>query len=90
MIYYVQVQSLHQISTTCLYLDKLLKALRKALADYTANVSGRNTDHTVDKEDFIYGKDFVKLALLQTAANAVSDSRESMSMCIWDIRKWRN
>lgn len=82
MIYYVQVQSLHQISTTCLYLDKLLKALRKALADYTANVSGRNTDHTVDKEDFIYGKDFVKLALLQTAANAVSDSRESMSMCI--------
>lgn len=82
MIYYVQVQSLHQISTTCLYLDKLLKALRKALSDYIANVSGRNTDHTVDKEDFIYGKDFVKLALLQTAANAVSDSRESMSMCI--------
>ncbi len=80
----------------------IVKALRKALADYTANVGGRNTDPTIDKavlikrvleviaaaEDFLYrkgfllndlveAKDFTKLALLQEAANAVSDSRES-------------
>lgn len=80
----------------------IVKALRKALADYTANVGGRSTDPTVDKgeliehvleviaaatefldskdfdlEDLIQAKDFVKLGLLQTAANAVSDSRES-------------
>ena len=81
----------------------IVKALRKALADYTANVGGRNTDPTVDKDeliahlletieaakdfldskdfdlgDLIYAKDFAKLSLLQTAANAVSDSRESI------------
>lgn len=80
----------------------IVKALRKALADYTANVSGRNTDPTIDKtelikrvleviaaaDDFLHSKgfllndlvaakDFSKLALLQDAANAVSDSRES-------------
>lgn len=80
----------------------IVKALRKALADYTANVGGRETDPTIDKEeliehvletisaaieflcsrnfeleDLIKAKDFSKLALLQTAANAVSDSRES-------------
>lgn len=80
----------------------IVKALRKALADYTANVGGRSTDPTVDKgeliehileviaaatefldskefdlEDLIQAKDFAKLGLLQTAANAVSDSRES-------------
>lgn len=79
----------------------IVKALRKALADYTANVGGRNTDPTIDKavlikrvleviaaEDFLHkngfllndlveAKDFTKLALLQEAANAVSDSRES-------------
>ena len=80
----------------------IVKALRKALADYTANVGGRSTDPTVDKgeliehvletisaatefldskefdlEDLIHARDFVKLGLLQTAANTVSDSRES-------------
>ena len=80
----------------------IVKALRKALADYTANVGGRETDPTIDKEeliehmletisaaieflcgrnfeleDLIKAKDFSKLALLQIAANAVSDSRES-------------
>ncbi len=80
----------------------IVKALRKALADYTANIGGRNTDPTVDKtelikrvlevieaaDDFLHSKgfllnnlvaakDFAKLALLQDAANAVSDSRES-------------
>lgn len=80
----------------------IVKALRKALADYTANVSGRNTDPTIDKtelikrvleviaaaddflrskgfllSDLVTAKDFAKLALLQDAANAVSDSRES-------------
>ncbi len=80
----------------------IVKALRKALADYTANVGGRSTDPTVDKgeliehvleviaatiefldskdfdlEDLIHARDFAKLGLLQTAANAVSDSRES-------------
>lgn len=81
----------------------IVKSLRKALADYTANVSGDfGNDPTVDKdlliarivevinaskeflkekefdiEDLISAKDFNKLALLQTAANAVSDSRES-------------
>lgn len=80
----------------------IVKALRKALADYTANVGRRSTDPTVDKgeliehvleviaaatefldskefdlEDLIQARDFAKLGLLQTAANAVSDSRES-------------
>lgn len=80
----------------------IVKALRKALADYTANVGGRSTDPTVDKgeliervlevivaaseflrskgfilNDLVSAKDFSKLALLQEAANAVSDSRES-------------
>ena len=31
----------------------IVKALRKALADYTANVGGRNTDPTVDKGELI-------------------------------------
>jgi type I restriction enzyme R subunit len=81
----------------------IVKALRKALADYTANTGGRNTDPTVDKaelitrvleaissaeefleekdfelNDLIYAKDFTKLGMLQTAANAVSDSKESV------------
>lgn len=85
----------------------IVKALRKALADYTANVGGRSTDPTVDKgeliehvleviaaatefldskgfdlEDLIQAKDFTKIALLQTAANAVSDSRESRKQFI--------
>ena len=80
----------------------IVKALRKALADYTANIGGRSTDPTVDKvelighvletiaaatefldnkdfdlDDLIHAKDFAKLSLLQTAANAVSDCRES-------------
>ena len=80
----------------------IVKALRKALADYTANVGGRSADPTVDKgeliervlevmaaaseflrikgfilNDLVLAKDFAKLALLQEAANAVSDSRES-------------
>lgn len=80
----------------------IVKALRKALADYTANVSGSSgADPTVDKEvliarihktiaaaeafldahgfsleKLICAKDFEKLALLQTAANAVSGSLE--------------
>jgi type I restriction enzyme R subunit len=80
----------------------IVKALRKALADYTANVTGNGgSDPTVDKEKLIariletiataenflngYGfslrelinaKDFEKLALLQTAANAVSATIE--------------
>ena len=31
----------------------IVKALRKALADYTANTGGRNTDPTVDKEQLL-------------------------------------
>lgn len=80
----------------------IVKALRKALADYTANADGQNgANPTVDKEeliarildtisaakdylkqhnfclqDLIDGKDFEKLALLQTAANAVSGTLE--------------
>ena len=80
----------------------IVKALRIALADYTANVDGNSgTDPTVDKEKLIariletigaaeqflkeHGFDlgqlisaagFEKLALLQTAANAVSDTIE--------------
>lgn len=80
----------------------IVKALRKALADYTGNVDGNSgTDPTVDKEKLIariletigaaeqflneHGFDlgqlisaagFEKLALLQTAANAVSDTIE--------------
>ena len=81
----------------------IVKALRKALADYTASVGVRNTDPTVDKgeliervleviaaaiaflhsKDFnlnnlVAAKDFEKLALLQEAANVVSESRESI------------
>ncbi len=78
----------------------IVKALRKALADYTANVTGNGgSDPTIDKDKLIariletitaaeafldgYGfslqelinaKDFEKLALLQTAANAVVSS----------------
>ena len=80
----------------------IVKALRKALADYTANVGGRSTDPTIDKgeliehilevidaaeeflrcknfklKELVEAKDFTKLALLQTAANAVSESRET-------------
>jgi len=80
----------------------IVKALRKALADYTANVAGNGgSDPTVDKdkliarifetiaaaEAFLDGhgfdlrmlinaRDFEKLALLQTAANAVSSTIE--------------
>ena len=80
----------------------IVKALRKALADYTANVNGNGgSDPTVDKKKLIarivetiaaaeafldgYGfslqklvdaKDFEKLALIQTAANAVSSTIE--------------
>lgn len=79
----------------------IVKALRKALADYTSNVDGNGMDPTVDKEkliariletitaaeqflqehDFslqslISAEGFEKLALLQTAANAVSDTIE--------------
>lgn len=80
----------------------IVKALRKALADYTANVNGNNgADPTVDKEkliariletidaaeafldsygislqDLVQTGDFEKLALLQTAANAVSSTIE--------------
>ena len=78
----------------------IVKALRKALADYTAN-GGGGSDPTVDKDELIarimdtlaaadayltecdfclltliQAKDFEKLALLQTAANAVSGSLE--------------
>ncbi len=80
----------------------IVKALRKALADYTANVGGISTDPTIDKSeliervsevmeaadtflrsrgfvlnDLVMARDFDKLALLQEAANTVSDSRES-------------
>lgn len=80
----------------------IVKALRKALADYTANADGNGgADPTADKEkliarisetiaaaenflagyDFslqtlIQAKNFEKLALLQTAANAVSSAIE--------------
>lgn len=79
----------------------IVKALRKALADYTANV-GSGIDPTVDKGELIArileviaatdtflkvhnfslkalveAKDFTKLALLQDAANAVSESKET-------------
>lgn len=80
----------------------IVKALRKALADYTANVNGDGgADPTVDKEkliarildtistaeaflasygislqDLVQARDFEKLALLQTAANAVSSTIE--------------
>lgn len=79
----------------------IVKALRKALADYTANVGG-TCDPTIDKDELISrileviqaaelfleehdfslralveAKDFTKLSLLQDAANAVSDSRET-------------
>ena len=80
----------------------IVKALRKALADYTANVNGTGgADPTVDKgqlisriletiaaaENFLAerdfslqtlvgAKDFEKLQLIQTAANAVSSTIE--------------
>lgn len=80
----------------------IVKALRKALADYTANVTGTGgADPTIDKEKLIAriletvaaaekflaergvslqalvdARDFQKLALLQTAANAVSSTVE--------------
>ncbi len=80
----------------------IVKALRKALNDYTADMNGvGGSDPTVDKEtlitrisetiaaaesfladrDFslqtlIDARDFQKLSLLQTAANAVSDTLE--------------
>lgn len=80
----------------------IVKALRKALADYTANITGNGgSDPTVDKakliarvletlaeaENFLAGygfhlqkligaKDFERLSLLQTAANAVSSTIE--------------
>lgn len=85
----------------------IVKALRKALADYTANVGGGSTDPTIDKgeliervfetivaateflkskefdlDDLIYAKDFAKISLLLTAANAVSDSMESKKQFI--------
>jgi len=80
----------------------IVKALRKALADYTANIGGDGTDPTVDKDklinriseiiaegtdyllqrgfklsELIVAQDFAKLALLQTAANAVCESMET-------------
>ena len=79
----------------------IVKALRKALADYTVNHSGVSVDPTVDKdvliarvhevitkvESFlsqhnfplkllIEATDFAKLALLQTAANAMCETLE--------------
>jgi len=79
----------------------IVKALRKALADYTANTAGSGADPTIDKERLIArvietvdaaenflgkcgfsldaliaARDFEKLALLQTAANAVSATIE--------------
>ncbi len=80
----------------------IVKALRKALADYTANVGGKDGgDPTVDKDvlinrildtieksksflrergfelaDLVAAVDFAKLALLQTAANAVCGTIE--------------
>ena len=80
----------------------IVKALRKALADYTANIGGQGGDDpTVDKDkliariletiskakaflsdrefdldDLITASDFTKMALLQTAANAVCGTIE--------------
>lgn len=80
----------------------IVKALRKALADYTANVGGQGGDDpTVDKDeliariletiekaksflkerdfelsDLVVAVDFMKLSLLQTAANAVCGTIE--------------
>ena len=80
----------------------IVKALRKALADYTANANGASgSDPTVDKEQLIAriletitaaetfldshgfslqtlidAKNFEKLSLMQTAANAVSGTLE--------------
>ncbi len=80
----------------------IVKALRKALADYTANLSGQSgNDPTVDKAeliarildtieqaksflrerdfelaDLIAAVDFMKLSLIQTAANAVCGTIE--------------
>ena len=80
----------------------IVKALRKALADYTANVGGQGGDNpTVDKDkliariletiskakaflsdcefdlnDLIAASDFTKMALLQSAANAVCGTIE--------------
>lgn len=79
----------------------IVKALRKALADYTANNSGASVDPTVDKEvliariyeviafadsflsehDFslkslVGATDFMKVKLLQDAANAMCETLE--------------
>ena len=80
----------------------IVKALRKALADYTANIGGQGSDDpTVDKDkliariletiskakaflsdrefdldDLIAASDFTKMALLQSAANAVCGTIE--------------
>lgn len=79
----------------------IVKALRKALADYTANINTPGGDPTVDKDeliarildtiekakaflrerdfdlaDLVAAVDFTKLALLQTAANAVCGTIE--------------
>lgn len=79
----------------------IVKALRKALADYTLNRSGASVDPTVDKEvliarvhelianseaflaehnftlkSLVEATDFAKIALLQTAANAMCESLE--------------
>ena len=79
----------------------IVKALRKALADYTVNTPG-GTDPTIDKDELverileaiagadsflsergfslaslIAARDFAKLALLQEAANTVSESQET-------------
>ena len=80
----------------------IVKALRKALADYTANIGGQGGDDpTVDKDkliariletiskakaflsdrefdldDLIAASDFTKMALLQSAANAVCGTIE--------------
>lgn len=79
----------------------IVKALRKALADYTANQGGASVDPTLDKEvlinrihevieaaddffaqhefslkELVEAKDFAKIALLQTAANAMCETLE--------------
>ena len=80
----------------------IVKALRRALADYTANVDGQNgADPTIDKEkliahiletiegaktflakrnfqlsNLVHSSSFEKIALIVTAANAVSETVE--------------
>ena len=94
----------------------IVKALRKALADYTANIEGgAGTDPTVDKEELIArildavaaaeaflsghgfalqtlvdATGFAKVGLLQTAANAVSDSvedRKTFQTCASELQR---